>query len=80
LIQEEKTSLSNLLEDIKNRRGDKEKYQEYINFEKRKINMLTDLYSQYLIDKKKFIPRYYQAYRELDLALTKWENENMNKK
>ena len=80
LIQEERAALSELESDIHQGLGEQDKYEEYLLFEKRKLSTITELYKQYLKEKKKFIPRFYKGYKELDIALSNWEKENLQKK
>jgi hypothetical protein len=57
-IREEKQALYNLKMDIENGRGDKKKYDEFITFEQSKVNIIKVLLEQYLIRKKKDLPRF----------------------
>lgn len=80
LIQEEESALEKLKSDIQFGRGEKEKYDEYILFERQKMSTIVKLYQQYLKEKKIFIPKFHKGYKELENALSTWEKENLVKR
>lgn len=80
LVQEERTSLNELYEDITNGKGDKQKYEDFIVFENRKLNLIDEMFDHYIKRKNKYIPRFYKCYNELDKEMTRWEKENLQKK
>lgn len=79
-IREEKQALYNLKMDIESGYGNKEKYDEFITFEQSKVNTIKVLLEQYLIRKKKDLPRFRKSLKELNDFMDKWEKENMPKK
>jgi hypothetical protein len=79
-LLEENKSLKTLLNDIENDRGDKNKYDEFIQFELEKINTIRGLLDHYLLRKNKYLPRFRKSLKELNAFLVKWENQNKTKK
>ena len=79
-IREEKQALYNLKMDIESGYGNKEKYDEFITFEQSKVTTIKVLLEQYLIRKKKDLPRFRKSLKELNDFMDKWEKENMPKK
>lgn len=79
-LLEENKSLKTLLNDIENDRGDKNKYDEFIQFELKKINTIRGLLDHYLLRKNKYLPRFRKSLKELNAFLDKWEDQNNTKK
>jgi hypothetical protein len=75
-LKEERKTLKLLYADIENGRGDEKKYDEYINFEKRKINTIQGLLDHYLFRKNKYLPKFRSSMKELNGFMNKWEKEN----
>jgi chromosome segregation ATPase len=57
-IPEVKEKLEHLKHDIENGVGDREKYQEYINFEKNKIQEIESILSYYIKTNKKYLKQF----------------------
>lgn len=63
----ERETLINLKSDIENGNGEREKYGEFVQFEKVKVNQLVTLLSQYLSEKKKSLKTFRELHTELEL-------------
>ena len=74
-LLEEKKTLDLLKKDIENGRGKKDEYNEFIQFENDKINSIKVLLDEYIRRKKHYLPKFKKSMRNLDAALSKWENE-----
>lgn len=61
-IQEEKEVLQKLATDIKEGRGERDKYPEYIQFERQKVGQLDALTKDYMRSKDKFFKEYNRLY------------------
>lgn len=57
-LPEIKQKVSDLKHDIENGVGERERYQEFVNFEKKKIEEVKDVLSYYMNTKQKFYNRY----------------------
>ena len=79
MILEEEKSLKLLKSDIENIRGEKAKYREYIKYEQRKVNMISEMFNHYFTRKTKYIPRFYKEYKELDSIIANKEKRTSNK-
>jgi hypothetical protein len=75
-LSEERETLNQLKTDIENGRGEKNKYEEYITFEKRKMNTIKGLLDHYLMRKTKYLPRFQKSMNEINEFLNQWEKEN----
>lgn len=64
-ILEEKTALSALKKDIENGAGNAEKQDEFIAFEKNKVEQINVLLTDYMETKEKFFVNYKELYPEL---------------
>jgi len=65
-ILEERTALKNLKADIENGYGEREKYDEYIAFEKEKINKLNQLFTDFMQQKESIFSTYELLHNELN--------------
>lgn len=74
-LLEEKKTLDLLKKDIENGRGKKDEYNEFIQFENDKINSIKVLLDEYIRRKKHYLPKFKKSMRNLDAALSKWENK-----
>ncbi len=79
MIQEEEKALKLLKSDIENKRGEQEKYNEYIQYEQRKVAMISEMFNHYLSRKTKSIPRFYKEYNDLDSIVSEWEKQSVKK-
>ena len=61
-IPEVKEKLEHLKHDIENGVGDREKYEEYINFEKNKIQEIESILDYYIKTNKKYLEQYQSAH------------------
>lgn len=75
-LDEEKMTLNLLKVDVENGRGDKKKYNEFINFEQGKLNTIEGMLEHYLMRKKRYLPRFKECLQELNEFMDKWEKEN----
>jgi hypothetical protein len=75
-LDEEKMTLNLLKVDVENGRGDKKKYNEFINFEQGKLNTIEGMLEHYLMRKKRYLPRFKKCLQELNEFMDKWEKEN----
>lgn len=64
-IKEMRGSLTDLKSDIKNSNGKREKYDEYITFEKKKLNQLEVLMKEMQTSLKKIVDTYSMLHQEL---------------
>jgi hypothetical protein len=64
-ISEMREALKNLYSDIENGYGEREKYEEYITFEKDKISKLTVLLNDYKEQKESVFKTYFELHDEL---------------
>ncbi len=77
-LDEEKRTLLTLKSDIENERGDNEKYDEFINFEREKLNTIEGLLNHYIMRKNKYLPRFRKSMNELIEFMDNW-NKNSTK-
>ena len=75
-LKEERKTLLLLKSDVDNRKGNKKKYEEYINFEKRKVNTIEGMLENFLLRKKKYLPRFQKTMKEIDEFMDQWEKEH----
>jgi hypothetical protein len=81
-IRDERKVLKNLKSDILSGHIDKDKYQEYLSFEKEKVDQLRKLLAAYQEEKDKTMRDFFTLYKELDafsMACLKRHNAKMNK-
>ena len=64
-IADERIALKNLKTDIQNGNGDKSKYQEYIDFEIGKVNQLSKILAEYVVEKTKTMKTFHELHQEL---------------
>lgn len=65
-IEEERKKLDELQTDIENGNGEREKYDEYISFEKDKVNQLKTLVTEYIQVKDESIKTFNDLFEELN--------------
>lgn len=75
-ILEEKKSLTALYTDIESSNGEREKYDEYIQFEREKVRQITVLASEYIQRKNKLLTSFDTIYTDLYNFSLKLEQEN----
>lgn len=78
LLQEQKT-LDLLKSDIENGNGERNKYNEYIQFEQNKVKQLTILLDDYKKHKDKVLKMFFDVYNELDPFVKSLEKKNAAK-
>jgi hypothetical protein len=76
-LEEEKSTLITLKNDIENKRGDLEKYEEYINFEQEKLNTIKELLDHYILRKTKYLPRFRKSLKEMNSFMDNWEQKQI---
>jgi hypothetical protein len=76
-LEEEKSTLITLKNDIENKRGDVEKYEEYINFEQEKLNTIKELLDHYILRKTKYLPRFRKSLKEMNSFMDNWEQKQI---
>lgn len=75
--KEERQALQNLRSDITKGIGDRDKYDQYINFERNKVKQLNALLKDFVTTKEKCIQTYHELHPELEafsLSLIKDKN------
>jgi len=65
-IKEEKGVLKRLRQDIQAGRGERQRYSEYIRFERQKVKQLSQLSADYLRSKEKFFSEYARLYPSVE--------------
>jgi hypothetical protein len=65
-IKEEEAVLKNLSRDIQEGRGERQRYEEYIQFEKQKVSQLSALTKDYLKARSKFIADHKRLYPPIE--------------
>jgi hypothetical protein len=65
-IKEEKRVLKQLRKDIKEGRGERNRYAEYIRFERQKVQQLSTLTTEYLRTKEQFFEDYASMYPPIE--------------
>lgn len=78
LLQEKKT-LDLLKSDIENGNGERNKYNEYLQFEQNKVKQLTILLDDYKKHKDKVLKMFFDVYNELDPFVKSLEKKNAAK-
>ena len=78
LLQEQKT-LDLLKSDIENGNGERNKYNEYLQFEQNKVKQLTILLDDYKKHKDKVLKMFFDVYNELDPFVKSLEKKNAAK-
>jgi predicted metal-dependent phosphoesterase TrpH len=78
-ITSEREALKRLKDDIQNNNGDREKYQEYIDFETNKVYQLERLLTEYVTQKKKVMKRFYELYNDLNAFSLKLMEQKQRK-
>ena len=78
LLQEQK-SLDLLKSDIENGNGERNKYNEYLQFEQNKVKQLTILLDDYKKHKDKVLKMFFDVYNELDPFVKSLEKKNAAK-
>jgi hypothetical protein len=78
LLQEQKT-LDLLKSDIENGNGERNKYNEYVQFEQNKVKQLTILLDDYKKHKDKVLKMFFDVYNELDPFVKSLEKKNAAK-
>ena len=78
LLQEQKT-LDLLNSDIENGNGERNKYNEYLQFEQNKVKQLTILLDDYKKHKDKVLKMFFDVYNELDPFVKSLEKKNAAK-
>lgn len=79
-ISEERKTLTNLGADIKNNAGDKTKYQEFIDFEKVKVDQLRKILAEYVKQKDKTMTSFHKLHKALYDFSIDVMNKNLNRK
>lgn len=79
-IKDERETLKKLYADIDQGNGNRAAYDEYLSFEKRKINQLSTLLTFYVKEKHQILKEFYPLYESLNAYATKLENESSKKK
>ncbi len=79
-IKEERLTLNNLKTDIQNQNGDRTKYQEYIDFEKGKVDQLRKILTEYVKEKTKTMETFHRLHKELYDFSIEVMNQKMNQK
>jgi hypothetical protein len=77
-LQEQKT-LDLLKSDIENGNGERNKYNEYLQFEQNKVKQLTILLDDYKKHKDKVLKMFFDVYNELDPFVKSLEKKNAAK-
>lgn len=75
-ITEEKKTLTLLRSDIESGNGKKEKFDEFITYEQRKVNLIGELLKVYMNYKEKQLPRFLSLYKHLDEIAKNLEQKN----
>jgi hypothetical protein len=75
-INEERSALKNLTNDISNNIGTREENETNIQFEKEKVNQLEVLLKEYLIEKNKTMTTFHKLHKELDSFSIELMKEN----
>jgi hypothetical protein len=78
LLQEQKT-LDLLKSDIENGNGERNRYNEYVQFEQNKVKQLTILLEDYKKHKDKVLKMFFEVYNELDPFVKSLEKTNAAK-
>jgi hypothetical protein len=78
LLQEQKT-LDLLKSDIENGNGERNKYNEYVQFEQNKVKQLAILLDDYKKHKDKVLKMFFDVYNELDPFVKSLEKKNAAK-
>ena len=78
LLQEQKT-LDLLKSDIENGNGERNRYNEYVQFEQNKVKQLTILLEDYKKHKDKVLKMFFEVYNELDPFVKSLEKKNAAK-
>ena len=65
-IKEEKDVLKHLDQDIQAGRGERQRYSEYIRYERQKVKQLFQLSADYLRAKEKFFSEYARLYPSVE--------------
>lgn len=68
--KEERVALQNLKKDIENGAGERDKYAEFIAFEKGKVTQINELLEEMLATQRKSFEAYYTYHEELDQFAT----------
>jgi hypothetical protein len=77
-ISVERSTLKNLKTDIEKGKGEKNKYQEYVDFEKGKVNQLRKILAEYVKEKNKTMETFHELHNELYDFSIEVMNKNMN--
>ena len=78
-IKEEKRVLKQLTKDIKEGRGARNRYAEYIRFERQKVSQLKALTTEYLRSKEKFFKDYARLYPPIEAFSLQLLQKNQNR-
>jgi chromosome segregation ATPase len=78
-IKEEKHVLKELKNDIKNGRGERNRYKEYIEFERQKVGQLTALLTDFMRAKNKFFADYKRLYPPVAAFADSLLEKNVNR-
>lgn len=78
-IKEEKRVLKQLTKDIKEGRGERNRYAEYISFERQKVSQLSSLTTDYLRSKEQFFKDYARLYPPIEAFSRTLLQKNQNR-
>jgi hypothetical protein len=79
-IKDERETLKKLYADIDQGNGNRAAYDEYLSFEKRKVNQLSTLLAFYVKEKHRVLNEFYPLYEMLNAYASKLEDESSKKK
>ncbi|MFN5149532.1 MAG: hypothetical protein ACK457_02780 [Flavobacteriia bacterium] len=79
-VTAEHTALENLKKDIENGDGDRQKYDEYVEFEKDKVDQLRKLLTEYIKEKDKTMKSFNDLHQELYDFSMEWYLKNKDRK
>ena len=78
-IKEEKRVLKQLTKDIKEGRGERNRYAEYVRFERQKVSQLSSLTTEYLRSKEQFFKDYARLYPPIEAFSRTLLQKNQNR-
>lgn len=79
-VSAERTALANLKKDIENGDGDRQKYDEYVQFEQGKVDQLRKLLTEYIKEKDKTMKIFNDLHQELYDFSMEWYHKNKDRK
>lgn len=74
-IPEVKQKLKDLSFDINHGVGDRSRYQDYVNYEKKKVEQIGEILSYYIINKEKYIKLYNESAPKVDTFIKELKSE-----